>query len=348
MTFLPSNSHSRFRAAARLTTKMRSKRPFRHCSHSGPVRLAVQLAVLALAALLAVGWIDPKADEINRANSLLKEGRYEDALKIYENVVVKYPDDLTGRLNSAIALYAAGRYQDSSARFGEVLAVLPSSEEQLSPDTRQLIETISHYGLGCSEFKLGSALESLAPSSSADGAASSNVSLAAAAEHYRRALNSFLKALRLDPSDEDARHNYQLTYAKLKELEELLSSNTTQQENEQPNDSQQGRSGEDKEDQDGQTGESGQSDQDKQNSQGNESGTHDEKEMNESQEQGQNEQKDEGEEKQGQPLQQQAPDQSSMSVEEALRLLEMMDASDQYGVLVQRQDVEGSGQYPDW
>ena len=68
---------------------------------------AVKSFLLVAAALLTLltcaGWLDPYADTINRANLLLREGNYDEALRLYENSVVERPGDLTGRLNSAIA-----------------------------------------------------------------------------------------------------------------------------------------------------------------------------------------------------------------------------------------------------
>lgn len=309
-----------------------------------PLKLIALLVVMLATALTSVGWIDPRADSINKANSLLKEGSYEDALKLYENVLVKYPDDITGRLNSAIALYAIGRYEDSSSRFSEVLAVLSTSGAKLSSEADRLAKTISHYGIGCAQFKLGSALESVSEAS-----ISSQGTLNAAIEHYRRALNSFGNALKLDPEDEDARHNYRVTYERLKRLEQLLDPDASSRQDGE-DDQQSEAGGQDSQD-DG-AGQDSQSDRADQNSTDNQAEqSRQESPSNTRSHEGEDEKPEQAEAEQtGQQLQaaQDTGSQGNMTVEEALQLLEMMDSSDQYGVLVQHQFGESSGEYPDW
>lgn len=288
-------------------------RAARHRRAFGAVTLIAALLVISL---MSLGWIDPRADAISKANSLLREGSYEDALKLYENVMVNYPGDLVGRLNSAIALYAADRYEDSSIRFNEVLAALSDPETELSDEAGQLVETVSHYGLGCAQFRLGSALESLSGTSASDQGA-----LVAAIEHYKRALSSFRATLRLDPEDEDARHNYRLTYTRLKELEQLLGDDSDLQDSDQSQSSQNHESNAE-----------GQANEDESSDQASE-----------------HEDSDQGErDEEGQQLPLDTSSQGSMTAEEALRLLETMDSGDQYGVLVQQQGAESSGDYPDW
>lgn len=337
---------------------------------------AVKSLLLAAAAILVLltctGWLDPYADAINRANSLLREGNYDEAIRLYENSAVERPDDLTGRLNSAIALYAAGEYEDSSSRFEDVLERIASRGTEHAAGTAGLMGRIALYGAGSAEFRLGFAAESISglaaggrvpasgggssssgsqsPSSGSgslpagggaappDGSLQSSDSIAAAVTHYERAVRHFSEALRLDPADDDPRHNYRLAYSRLSRLEQLL------EQGDQGEQSDQGEQ-EDQEGEDAQTGDSS-SDED----QGEEDAA-------------QQEQSD-GEEPEGQDLDSQKPQESedtesqqsqggqeghsSMSPEEALRLLEMMSDEEVQGLLLRQELAEDSGDYLDW
>lgn len=321
------------------------------------VRVAATMVVTFAVAIASAGWLDPRADAINKANSLLMEGNYEEAIRLYENTVVEHPDDLTSRLNSAIALYAAGQYEDSSARFSEVLSKLssaassPTAERTSTKESSRLIETISRYGIGSAEYRLGLAAESLAntsanmsgstPSTPSSSAAPLNQeALMAAIEHYRQAVSSFLGALMLDPTDEDARHNYRLAYERLEELEKLLEST----ESSQQKDRQDGNEG----DEEQQNGQNEQSDQDQQSDQSGVSGVQPEDPGDVGSESGDD--SDAGdEESQAIAVDATGNDgQPQMSLEEALRLLEMMESVEQHGVLVPLEGFADSGEYPNW
>lgn len=342
------------------------------------VRAIAVIAVTFVVAIVAAGWLDPRADAINKANSLLLESKYEEAIRLYENTVVENPDDLTGRLNSAIALYAAGKYEDSSARFNEVLSRLNAAESSHSKESSRLIETIARYGIGSAQYRLGLAAESLADTSAAvsrstpsyGAAPAGQEALVAAMEHYRQAVSHFLDALILDPTDEDARHNYRLAYERLEELEKLLeSTESSQQDSRQDgNESDEKQQGERSQhgDQDQQSDQSRQSDQsdsgdqDQQNDRSQQDTEAQESEQSDaSGEQpedlggGVSESGDDGdtgdEEPQGVGVDQADKDrQPQMSLEEALRLLEMMESVEQHGVLVPLEGFADRGDYPNW
>jgi tetratricopeptide (TPR) repeat protein len=302
--------------------------------------LIVAAAVLTL--LTCTGWLDPYADAINRANSLLREGKYEEAIRLYENSVVERPDDLTGRLNSAIALYAAGRLEDSSSRFEEVLERIAGRRAEYPAETAGLIERIARYGAGSTEFRLGFAAESLSglatgsqipsPGSRApqSGVTPQSSDLTAAAvTHYRRAVRHFGEALCLDPHDDDARHNYRLAYARLSRLEQLL-------EQGEQGDGQ----GEDAE-ADGSPSDEGRSEQDR---------TRQEEPSSEDQEEQDLDVQNDQEQESTKPQQGWDGEQerASMSREEALRLLEMMSDEEVHGVLMKQEHSEESVDYLDW
>lgn len=297
---------------------------------------AVKSFLLVAAALLTLltcaGWLDPYADTINRANLLLREGNYDEALRLYENSVVERPGDLTGRLNSAIALYAADKYEDSLSRFEYVLEQIASRRVEYPAETAGLVERIARYGAGSAEFRLGFASESLSGLTAGgqvppprDSLQPSD-SLAAAVTHYRRAVRHFYEALRLHPGDDDARHNYRLAYSRLSELEQML------EQGEEGEQEEQGERGE-QDDQDTQTdGSSSDEDQSK------EGGAEQEEPYGTVSPQSQEERQDEGDRQ----------DQISMSPEEALRLLEMMSDEEVHGIQLRQELEEESTDYLDW
>ncbi|NLU42247.1 MAG: tetratricopeptide repeat protein [Firmicutes bacterium] len=356
------------------------------------VKSLVLIAAALLTLLTCAGWLDPYADAINRANSLLKEGNYDEAVRLYENSVVERPDDLTGRLNSAIALYAAGEYEDSSSRFEDVLQRIAGRRTEYPAETAALMERIARYGAGSAEFRLGFAAESLSSlamggqvppsgggssssgsgsSSSAgghpsagigipstqggspsatggttlsDGSLQSSDSIAAAVNHYRRAIRHFSEALRLDPSDDDARHNYRLAYSRLSRLEQLLEQG---QQGEQGDQEEKG----DSESEDTQTADSstdeGQSEEDA--AEHEQSDSEEQERQDPGMQQPQEQESTESAQNQdGQQSEDGQEGQASMSPEEALRLLEMMSDEEVHGLLLRQELADESGDYLDW
>jgi len=92
-------------------------------------RLPRRIPSVFLGLLLIATWpsilgaqpIDPLAE----AQARLREGKVEEALTIYDQILEAWPQDPEARKGRAIALGRLGRYADALEEYGQVLAVTP-------------------------------------------------------------------------------------------------------------------------------------------------------------------------------------------------------------------------------
>jgi Ca-activated chloride channel family protein len=111
-------------------------------------------------------------------DELYNEGRFAEAQDIYARSDMDHPKDLRYRYNRGCADYQAGDYKGATAAFSSVLRRAEERE----------IRFRAAYNLGNAAFKQGDAAQ--------------------AAEYYRQ-------AIRIDPGQENARHNLELALRKL-------------------------------------------------------------------------------------------------------------------------------------
>jgi predicted Zn-dependent protease len=93
-------------------------------------RLSNPFLVASLAVLLVIAAAgqqeDPLALKSRQAKSLLAQGRYADAIPLYEELVKALPGNPGLRLNLGIAEHMAGHDREAAATLGEVLRVEPN------------------------------------------------------------------------------------------------------------------------------------------------------------------------------------------------------------------------------
>jgi len=118
------------------------------------------------------------AVEAEDPDELYAQGRFAEAEKIYARSDMDHPKDLKYRYNRGCADYQSGDYKGAMAAFSSVL--------KRAEDTK--IRFRAAYNLGNAAFKQGDA--------------------ASAAEYYRQ-------AVRIDPTQEHARHNLEIALRKL-------------------------------------------------------------------------------------------------------------------------------------
>ncbi|NOJ96828.1 tetratricopeptide repeat protein [Corallococcus coralloides] len=143
-------------------------------------RRAARAMAVGLAGLLAlpgpawaVGPLEKDHPLVQRGREAYAAGRYEDALKDFEAAKKERPNDPTVEFNRGDALAKLGRNAEAREAFRQV------AESSRQPDLAQK----SWYNLG---------------------------NLAATAGDRSEALKSYRKALTLDPTDPQARHNYEV------------------------------------------------------------------------------------------------------------------------------------------
>lgn len=125
----------------------------------------------------------------SKGNQLYKEGKYQEAAKLYEEGAVEKPESFQLQYNLANALQQSQNYGPAFSAYQR--AIQTGDSHNLS---------LAHYNLGNSLFR---------------------------AEQYQEAVASYRKALELNPSDMDAKFNYELA---LKKMPEQSSPSQEQQE----------------------------------------------------------------------------------------------------------------------
>ncbi|MDY7110085.1 MAG: tetratricopeptide repeat protein [Planctomycetota bacterium] len=141
-------------------------------------------------------------DEARRA---VAEEKYDEAIGHYERLRELLPQAPEVPYNMGVAAYRAGDLDRAAELFGEALN---RAEEQS-------LRARSAYNLGTTAYA-----RNLQPPSP-QGAENPGGQLDSAIEELRRALDHYRQVLDVDPRNEDARANAELTYRQLQRLEEL-------------------------------------------------------------------------------------------------------------------------------
>jgi Ca-activated chloride channel homolog len=150
--------------------------------------------MLFIALTLAVSVSAVSADEVftknKRGNDNYKKGKYDDALKEYDDALLIAPADTLLKMNRGSALYRLGRFQEADSSYAGTLAM---------KNKRKLAD--AHYNLGNIQFKEGDMLMQ----GGGQGAD----------EKYKSALQNYIASLDLRPDDKDAKWNIELTQRRI-------------------------------------------------------------------------------------------------------------------------------------
>ena len=166
---------------------------------------AKPIVVLIILSVLSIAWFNPKADKIKAANRLYQEGKYDEAMNRYTDVLVELPKSPVVQYNIGASAYKKGDYERAEEAYTKsLLADYPALEEK------------GHFSVGNCKYKQGERME--------------NKNLTGAIAHYREALESYKRAIDLNSKNMDAKFNYEAVQRKIKELEDRQ-----QQQNQQQN-----------------------------------------------------------------------------------------------------------------
>ena len=227
--------------------------------------------MLPILSLFLIGWIGSWSQAIKRGNTHYKAGAYDAALDAYQSAAKDRPEDAISRYNLGTALYQKEEFEKAADEFRRSLdAADPIYRAQ------------GYYNLGNAQVQLND---------------------------IEGAIRSYKSALRLDPTDLEAKHNLELALERLEQ-------------NSQQNQSKSGDEGRDRQEQDQQ-----QQNRDPQNSDEQESNQQNQEQPAESdQQQQQNQESSEqeatSEESPPQKGQESMQQPARMSKEDAIRLLE--------------------------
>ena len=149
-------------------------------------------------AVWCVAWLDPVRDRINEGNRLFKERKFDEAISAYGEVLVDNPSDPLLNFNMGAAHYKAGKYAEALASFSRI------------PETSDASQRAAHaaYNAGNAQYQLGAAAETRHPQE--------------ALSAYEAALASYRRALGADPTDQDAKFNYEFVHKKMEDLKERM------------------------------------------------------------------------------------------------------------------------------
>jgi Ca-activated chloride channel homolog len=160
---------------------------------------------LVVSAALCLAWMNPTRDQIEDGNQLFKQGKYDAALSKYGNVLVNDPDSPLLNFNMGDANYKAGKYTEAINSFARVR---PGDN-----DPKQLAKVA--YNVGNAQYRLAAAAEADKPQDALQG--------------YATALAAYRRALGADPTDRDAKFNYEFVSKKLDDLKKKLEEQKQQQ-----------------------------------------------------------------------------------------------------------------------
>ncbi|MBD3322850.1 MAG: tetratricopeptide repeat protein, partial [Chitinivibrionales bacterium] len=132
--------------------------------------------------LIAVFAVPVQADEVYRknrkANRLYKEGKYEEALELYNDALLEAPRDPALKMNRGSAQYKLENY---SAAEEDYTSALSKKDEKARADL--------HYNLGNALYRQGEQLMQM-------GQPQAN-------EKFKQALENYKKTLDINPGDMD-------------------------------------------------------------------------------------------------------------------------------------------------
>jgi len=128
---------------------------------------------------------------MRRGNALARNGKYEDALKKYQEALVQEPDNMKIHYNIARALYKMGKYPESISECQLCL---------LTKDRKSQAQ--SFYNIGNCQFKQG---------------------------QLDAAITSFTNSLLLNPRDRDAKQNLELCLKIKEQIKNQPQSDSTKQ-----------------------------------------------------------------------------------------------------------------------
>lgn len=135
--------------------------------------------ILFILSLFLIGWIGSWSQAINRGNAHYEAGAYGAALEAYQSAATDRPEDTISQYNLGTVLYQKKQFEQAADAFRRSLDAVDSS-----------YRAQGYYNLGNAQIQLND---------------------------IEGAIRSYKSALRLSPTDLDAKHNLELALEKLEQ-----------------------------------------------------------------------------------------------------------------------------------
>ncbi|MCL2689737.1 MAG: tetratricopeptide repeat protein [Chitinispirillia bacterium] len=170
------------------------------------------VCIILGAALIAPVCADEVRKLNRRANKLYSQGKYDEALKLYEEAMLLDPQDNKLRMNRGSALYRLGEMDEAESSY---IGSLSQTDKKTLAD--------AHYNLGNILYRQGEHLKR-------DG------DFSTARSKYSQALENYVETLKLRPNDKDAKWNLQLAHRNVEMLENTQCENPQNSDNDDKGD----------------------------------------------------------------------------------------------------------------
>jgi Ca-activated chloride channel family protein len=151
-------------------------------------------AVMLAAFLLGTACAQAESASAKQAHRYYQDGHYRAAADEYQRLLVKNPNDPRLHYNLGACAFQSGQFDQAAQEFMAATA---------SPDDLNLQQN-AWYNHGNAMFRLGEKASEIKDRKN----------------HWMAATNSYATALRLNPNDSDAKHNFEIVKKKLEELEQ--------------------------------------------------------------------------------------------------------------------------------
>lgn len=143
-------------------------------------------------------------NEARKANQAFEEGRFEEAVELYNQAIAEDPDNPRLYFNRASALYKLGRSEEATQSYERFAQMVEDPEEQALAD-----------------YNRGTMLTDQ--------------------QEFEKAAELFREALMKNPDDDDARHNYELALRRQQQQEQQQQQQQQSDQEEQSDNQQQNR-----------------------------------------------------------------------------------------------------------
>ena len=161
-----------------------------------PLFIILQVVIITLSFCL-LSFAGDSARIVDQANTLYRQTKYDEAIKLYNQAQIKSPDSPEINYNIGIANYKKGDY-NSAISFLE--------KATFSKD--KILESKANFNIANSKYKLGKLKE--------------NTELKETVSLLRQSLDYYKRAIELNSLDQDSKINHELVEKELKVLLDKL------------------------------------------------------------------------------------------------------------------------------